>query len=307
MTPDDNHHVDRPAPLDDYEAKPNGTGDQALLLFLKDIQRFKQHSELWEAVARLICRIVPASGGGIMIWDRNNEEFFVPAASIEDAEIQALCLRSRFSSGPSPFRHLFSTGAASVFHSFDKIPEPFQGMPCQLRNYTRIRMDWPLRLKQTMIGTLWAVNPKAGIFDADAAIRMDALAGITGSAMDSIRSNARLNLSNQHVKAFNQAKDHAADYLSHAIKTPLAVSIASLKLLERQLHRLPDISWKRIFDRTERNLKRLLTIEYELEDILRKNPPAEEELFPFPSPDEFSTAPASDPFPETVNRNEPTT
>jgi GAF domain-containing protein len=257
----------------------NAAGEQSFLLFLKEIQNYKSDRDLWRSTARSIRGLLHVTGGGIMLLDRDKEEFFTPAASLDDALIQPLFESSVFSSGKSPLENLFSTGDASVVDFSEEIPEPFGNMGPQLRKLINTRLDVPLRLGDTMVGTLWAINPVRGAFDAQAALLMNALAGITGLAVERIHWVAgRLGLSDQQIKHFNMARDQAVDHLSHAIKTPLAVSIASLKLLKKQLCRLPEVAWKRTYDRTERNLKRLLNIEYELEDILRNHQQADQEL-----------------------------
>ena len=314
MIPDDDHNEHRHISRNQAGSNPKPCDEQAMLLFMKGIQRFNTYPDLWEAVTHLICKILNVSGSGIMLLDRNREEFFIPVASIDDPHIESLFMETRFASGKSPFENFFSNVDASIVHSFKTAPHPFQFVDSQLRDFIVARIDVPLRLKETIIGTLWAVNPSAGFFDANAAVLMGALAGITGSAMESIRIDARLNMSNQQLKDFNLARDHAVDHLSHAIKTPLAVTIASLKLLEKQLRRLPAISWKRIFDRAERNLKRLLTIEYDLEDILRQqHQSAGDESFSFlsdaapsSSNDQRTLTSPLEPFATTNNDNEPT-
>ncbi|MFZ1985307.1 MAG: ATP-binding protein [Desulfatitalea sp.] len=74
--------------------------------------------------------------------------------------------------------------------------------------------------------------------------------------------------SDPQVEDFDFAKDRVLHHLSHALKTPLAVLIASLKLLAKHLNRLPDSAWQTVYQRAQRNLERLLSIEYETEDIL---------------------------------------
>lgn len=255
-------------------------GGHALLLFLKHIQTLKSSAELCAAVSGLICKVLHVTGGGVMIMDRKNGEFYTPAASMMDVESEKLFVGSRYCSGRSPFEVLFSTGDVSVVDFRGELPAPFRDMDPQMRSLIRIRLDVPLRCMDTIAGTLWAINPTSGIFDADTALLMGALAGITGSALANFGPVAHPGLSSDRIKDFNQAGNRVIDHLSHAIKTPLAVSIASLKLLEKQLHRLPETAWKRTYDRTERNLKRLLNIEYEMEDILRNHQQAIENLNP---------------------------
>lgn len=278
MNPDDHFSTatggtDRPC-IKALPGLPEG-GDCGLLHFMTHIQSFRRHQDLWATVSRLVRRLLNASGGGIMLLDRQAGEFFIPAASVEDAEMEARFKGMRFPAGRFPLEQLFSNRTASIFHSASDRPVLFQNMDAQISEYTLNRLDVPLRTMDGMIGTLWAVNRKAGQFDAPAIALTNALAGIIGSAMENIAGKPQAFLSDRSKRHFERVEHHIVDDLSHAIKTPLAVSIASLKLLERYLKKLPDSGWQRIFRRTERNLGRLLTIEYEMEDILRRQTPGD--------------------------------
>gem|GEM_PF-4667805 len=273
--------ISPPAPQDHHE--------HALLSFLIDIQNYKRHPDLWEAMACLIRRSLRTAGGGIMLLNRDKQEFFVPAASVEDAGVEIRFKSMRFPAGEAPFAQLFPTEAALVLNDFKHEPHVFRHMNTHVGEYISNRLDVPLRIKDTIVGTLWAINCEEGHFDASSAVLMSALAGITGSAMQSISCDAYLSLSDQRMKHFNLSKSHVVDHLSHAIKTPLAVSIASLKLLEKHLRKLPDSAWQKIYRRAERSLGRLLTIEYEMEDILRRNQPSKDEGTSLLSEDDLTT------------------
>jgi len=72
----------------------------------------------------------------------------------------------------------------------------------------------------------------------------------------------------EEVSSLNRAKDKMINHLSHELKTPMAVVQGSLKLLGRHLKGAPGEKWKRIYDRAERNLDRLLEIQDEVDDIV---------------------------------------
>jgi signal transduction histidine kinase len=58
--------------------------------------------------------------------------------------------------------------------------------------------------------------------------------------------------------------------LSHELKTPLSILAASLGILKKRLAGLTDKNWDAIFNRAQRNLDRLLDMQYQIEDILRE-------------------------------------
>jgi PAS domain S-box-containing protein len=73
------------------------------------------------------------------------------------------------------------------------------------------------------------------------------------------------------VRGLNRTKEMVIHHLSHELKTPISVLYASLGLLERHLPCRPSPSWERIMARARRNLKRLLDLQYEIGDMLRKD------------------------------------
>jgi signal transduction histidine kinase len=71
------------------------------------------------------------------------------------------------------------------------------------------------------------------------------------------------------VSSLNRAKDKVIDHLSHELKTPISLLIASLALLERKLAGVPPESWQPTMGRARRSLSRLSDMQSEVEDIIR--------------------------------------
>ncbi|MBW2411235.1 MAG: type IV pili methyl-accepting chemotaxis transducer N-terminal domain-containing protein [Deltaproteobacteria bacterium] len=75
------------------------------------------------------------------------------------------------------------------------------------------------------------------------------------------------------VKRLNHAKDCVIHHLSHELKTPTSILDASLKLLQKRLPRIEGQAegCQKILERARKNLGRLLEMQYEIGDMLRKN------------------------------------
>jgi signal transduction histidine kinase len=67
----------------------------------------------------------------------------------------------------------------------------------------------------------------------------------------------------------NRAKDKVFHHLSHELKTPISVLDGSLKIVAKNLAILPDKNWKRTMARAERNLDRIMGIQYQVDDIIQ--------------------------------------
>jgi K+-sensing histidine kinase KdpD len=137
-------------------------------------------------------------------------------------------------------------------------------------NWIVNRLDVPIKTLGRTVGVLSAINKTNGDFNQHDAALLSSVAGITALAMENIRIRESLAKYYRQMKDFSRAKDRVIHQLSHALKTPLAVLIASLKLLRKYTSASADTTWLNIYDRAQRNLARLLTIEYEMEDILRQ-------------------------------------
>ena len=74
----------------------------------------------------------------------------------------------------------------------------------------------------------------------------------------------------EEVKSLNRAKDKVINHLSHELKTPLSVLRASLNILEKRLSSLKDETWHATLERAQRNLDRMLEMQYQVEDIMRE-------------------------------------
>jgi signal transduction histidine kinase len=74
------------------------------------------------------------------------------------------------------------------------------------------------------------------------------------------------------VKRLNSAKDCVIYHLSHELKTPISILDTSLNLIQKRLANIEglDQSCQKTLVRARKNLGRLLEMQYDIEDILRK-------------------------------------
>ncbi|MCJ7596338.1 MAG: HAMP domain-containing histidine kinase, partial [Desulfobacterales bacterium] len=69
--------------------------------------------------------------------------------------------------------------------------------------------------------------------------------------------------------SLNKAKDKVINHLSHELKTPVSILLASLNILAKKMEEVPGETWKPTMDRAQRNLNRILDIQYQVQDIMR--------------------------------------
>jgi signal transduction histidine kinase len=130
--------------------------------------------------------------------------------------------------------------------------------------------DVPLEIEGRMIGVLCAVNKKEGEFDQADIELLTTIGNLVALPIENASINEELKRSYEEVKSLNRTKDRVIHHLSHELKTPVSILAASLNLLKKRLSEMADQGWDQIFDRAQRNLQRLLEMQYQLEDILRE-------------------------------------
>jgi len=130
--------------------------------------------------------------------------------------------------------------------------------------------DVPLQIEGRIIGVLCAVNKKEGQFDQSDIELLTTIGNLVALPIENASINEELKRSYEDVKSLNRTKDRVIHHLSHELKTPVSILSASLSLLEKRLSEIEDKGWNTIIDRAQRNLQRLLEMQYQLEDILRE-------------------------------------
>jgi signal transduction histidine kinase len=89
-------------------------------------------------------------------------------------------------------------------------------------------------------------------------------------SLKNARSTEALKTAYEELAVLNRAKDKLIDHLSHELQTPVAILKTSLTLLQKKLAALPQEQWQRSVQRAERQLQRLVDMQIEVEDILKK-------------------------------------
>jgi len=87
--------------------------------------------------------------------------------------------------------------------------------------------------------------------------------------LKNVRSTQALKSAFREVNSLNRAKDKVINHLSHELKTPLSLIKTALSILRKPLSTIPEKKWRRTYERADRSVKRLTSIQREVEDIMR--------------------------------------
>ncbi|MGQ9859246.1 MAG: PAS domain S-box protein [Thermodesulfobacteriota bacterium] len=244
--------------------------NQALFSISMALPRFWRLEERLEFVIKEVKELIGAEGASVILLDEEKGEFYFPAAFYDDPETGRRMTEIRFPADKGVAGEVLRTGKPLLVSDTSQDPHFFKKVDEQAEYETRNMLDVPIRTEDRIIGVLCAVNKKGGMFDERDAELLSAVANTVAFPIENARMAEQLKRSYEEVQSLNRAKDRVIHHLSHELKTPLSVLSASLALMARRSSLEKDPSWKRTLERAQRNLSRLLEIQYQIEDIMRE-------------------------------------
>ncbi|MGD9275048.1 MAG: PAS domain S-box protein, partial [Desulfobacterales bacterium] len=244
--------------------------NQTLFRITKAIPHYRDLDGLLAFITRETQNLLDIESASVILLDENRQEFYFFAVHHDDSETGKKFREIRFPADKGVAGHVYKTGRPLIVPDTSESPFYFKQVDEKAGFHTRNMLDVPIRIQDRMIGVLCAVNKKNGVFDHDDIDLLSTVAGTVALPIENARINQELKNSYEEVKSLNRAKDSVIHRLSHELKTPLSVLSASLELLRKKHADHRDRGIQRIFERSRRNLQRLLEMQYEVEDILEQ-------------------------------------
>jgi PAS domain S-box-containing protein len=244
--------------------------NRALFRIAKALYQFRGLDARLDFITKEVQDLMAAGGALVILIDPVKKEFFFRAAAYDDSEAEKRYKETRFPLNKGVAGQVYRTGKPMIVTDYYKSPYSFQEVDQQTGSKTRNMIQVPVRTEDRMIGVLCAVNKKQGQFEQTDIELLDTIASIVALPIENARINEELQNSYEEVKSLNRAKDRVIHHLSHELKTPVSVLSASLGLLAKKLSASEDRGAAKILERSQRNLKRILEMQYEIEDLLRE-------------------------------------
>jgi len=94
------------------------------------------------------------------------------------------------------------------------------------------------------------------------------IAGTVALSVENARFSEEVKKAYREVTSLNRAKDKVINHLSHELRTPVSILSGSLSILAKRLSALPEATWKPTLERLQRNLDRIVDIQYQVHDIM---------------------------------------
>ncbi|UCD81214.1 MAG: PAS domain S-box protein [Desulfobacterales bacterium] len=244
--------------------------NQALLRIARALHRYRLLDERLEFITKEVQHLMQVEGASVILLDEDKKEFFFRESAYDDGETGQRMKEIRFPADKGVAGHVYRTGQPYIVPDTSQDPYFFSQVDEQSSYQTRSMLDVPLQIQDRLIGVLCAVNKKEETFDQTDVDLLSAIANYVALPIENAAINEELKRSYQEVQNLNRAKDRVIHHLSHELKTPVSILSASLSILRKRLEGLEDHNWDNILNRAQRNLDRLLEMQYEIEDILRK-------------------------------------
>lgn len=245
--------------------------NQALFRIAKALPLFRQLDQLLDFIIKEVQDLIAVEGASVILLDEEKKEFYFPAVNYDDKETGKRMREIRFPADKGVAGHVYRTGQPMIVPDTSKSPYFFKQVDEKAAYQTRNMLDVPIGIQDRMIGVLCAVNKKEGDFDQADVFLLGTIASTVAHPIENARINEELKRSYEEVQSLNRAKDRVINHLSHELKTPVSVLSASLGLLSKKLAgQKMDKGWERAMERAQRNLKRILEMQYQVEDILRE-------------------------------------
>jgi PAS domain S-box-containing protein len=244
--------------------------NQALFRIAKALYQFRGLDARLDFITKEVQDLMAAGGALVILIDPDKKEFFFRAAAYDNSETEKKYKETRFPLDKGVAGQVYRTGKPMIVTDYYKSPYSFQEVDQQTGSKTQNMIQVPMWTEDHMIGVLCAVNKKQDQFEQSDIELLGTIASMVALPIENARINEELQISYEEVKSLNRAKDRVIHHLSHELKTPVSVLSASLGLLNKKLSASEDNGAAKILERSQRNLERILEMQYEIEDILRE-------------------------------------
>lgn len=247
----------------------------------KALHQYQQLGDLIPLINREIQGLISVEGAFILLADESTDELYFFSAQYRDRESEKKFKKIRFSADRGVSGRVYKTGKPLLIPDASQCSFFLRRVDDETDLVTRGILSVPIKLKDRTIGVVSVVNKNHGNFDTTDIELLSIVTASIALPIENTRIHEELRKSYEELKILNHAKDKVINHLAHEIKTPVSVLSASMKLLSKKLTALnlgkpglgnPDLKkmFEKIFTRGQRNLNRILDIQYEVEDLLRK-------------------------------------
>ncbi|MDA3916746.1 MAG: PAS domain S-box protein [Deltaproteobacteria bacterium] len=232
------------------------------------LPEYPELEELMNYISQEVKELLKTEGALVLLYDEITDELFFTGGAYDDFNTQKRAKTFRFPADSLLAGEIIKTGEYALINDTDKLKSDYPERDEKLGYQTKSILEVPIKNDDRIIGVLCAINKKQNKFNYNDMELMTMIAGTCGISIENARFAEAVKEAYLDVASMNRAKGKAINHLSHELKTPVAILIGSLQILQKKLESVPDINIDGTLDRIERNLNRIVDIQDEVADIM---------------------------------------
>jgi PAS domain S-box-containing protein len=242
--------------------------NEAMLRISVALPQYHALEDLLFFVNTEVKRLLGTEGAIVILVDEAKQELFILGAAYDDMDAQRRAKEIRFAKHELVSGRVIASGEPLIVSDMTHDHELHEGRDRRLGYKTKNLALVPLRGSDRIIGTICAINKKEGDFDERDLELLSTIAGTVALSVENARFAEELKNAYLEVSSLNKAKDKVINHLSHELRTPVSILSGSLHILTRKLASLPENTWRPTLERAQRNLDRIVEIQYQVRDIM---------------------------------------
>jgi PAS domain S-box-containing protein len=267
-------HNDQPNGListmrDITQSKKDARITRALFKIAKALHRYNDLKTCLIFIARQAQLLMNVRNAFITLINGRGENIHFRTGVTQDREFFDTFSEGYVSLTDSPIGKIILSGRSYINNEINGEEELEAWKVKASKNRLQNMIAAPMQVDNRIIGAMVMTDRIDGQFDQQDITLLSSVASMVAMPVENARINESLRKSYEDIQTLNQAKDRIIDRLSHELRTPISVLAASFEMLAKKQY-LDKETAARLIERCQRNIERIIDMQYKLEDIVSK-------------------------------------